>query len=670
MRILRPTQPSSKTPSRLLPLALGLSFLTQAAHGVTIDLDSVGCTLGGASTWAWSISADGGVVVGESDFGLGTHSYKFSAFGGIVDIGSFGGTWSQANGVSQDGSVIVGISDYASGPLSSSAYKYTTATGLVSLGVLGGTHSGALAVSGDGKVVVGWSTYSGASNNFHAFKYTDASGMIDIGGLGGNNPVAAGVSYDGSVIIGEDYVAGHSRAFRYTAGTGMVDIGTLGGTDCSAYGVSRNGLVIVGESKTLGGAVHAFKYTVSGGFTDLGTIEGGGASQANATSADGSVIVGDSDVPSLSAHHAFKYTDAGGMVDLGTLGGTNSEATSVSANGAVIVGNSQVAGDAAWHPFVYTNSAMVLVSDWMNSVTGANSISTITSTLASIPLEGAHHRPLMSYDSMGKDSQAWVTGDFGSSTGNADSSVMTGEAGASTMLGNDCVGGIALGYGSQKNDLANAGTSKVSGNYLLGEIDLQLPDRESILSLVVIYGQWDSSTNRGYTTGGGIDYSHGSNNINTTSARIRLDGPGMNMGTDVKVSPFISMDWTNTLADAYTETTGSFPASFDAQSHLTQEGRLGLVAAMPIGYAGSSLRFSVELVHRFDSDPITLTGTDISGFMPFSTSGAAPKANQVRLGMDIDHRFDKHTMVNLSLHYASEGQSPDLSGAVSLRYAF
>jgi uncharacterized protein with beta-barrel porin domain len=271
---------------------------------------------------------------------------------------------------------------------------------------------------------------------------------------------------------------------------------------------------------------------------------------------------------------------------------------------------------------------------------------------------------------MGRDSQAWVTGVFGSTSSNADSRVVTGEAGASTILGGDCVGGIALGYGSQKNDLANAGTSKVSGNYLLGEIDLQLPDRESILSLVVIYGQWNSSTNRGYTTGGGINYSHGSNNINTTSARIRLDGPGMNMGMDVKVSPFISMAWTNTLADAYTETTGSFPASFDAQSHLTQEGRLGLVAAMPIGYAGSGLRFSLELVHRFDSDPITLTGTDISGFIPFSVTGVAPKTNQVRVGMDVDHRFDKHTMVNFSLHYASEGESPDLSGAVSLRYAF
>ncbi len=666
----RPTQPSSKNSSRFLRLALGLSFLTQAAYGVTIDLHSAGCTLGGSNTYGYSISGDGKVLVGEADFGAGSHSFKYSTLGGIVDIGSFGGTWSQANGVSYDGSVIVGISMFAPGPSTGGAFIYTSATGMVSLGVIGGSTSSATAVSGDGKVVVGGSTYS-ISTDYHAFKYTDANGMEDIGGLaGGTYAIANGVSYDGSVIVGEDLVGGYGRAFRYTTASGMVDIGTLGGSDSFAYGVSSNGLVIVGESKTSGGAVHAFKYTVSGGFTDLGTIEGSGASQANAASSDGSVIVGDSDVPSLSAHHAFKYTTAGGMVDLGTLGGTNSEATGVSANGAVIVGNSQIAGDAAWHPFAYTNSTMILVSDWMNSITGANSVSSITNTLANVPLEGAHHRPLMSYDSMGKENQAWVTGDFGVTTSNADSHVTTGEVGASTMFGNACLGGIGLGYGSQKNDLSHNGSSTVSGHYLLGELDFQLPDRESVLSLVAIYGQWNSDTNRGYTTGTGVDFSHGTNSTRTASARIRLDGPSMKIGLDVKVSPFISMAWTNTQADAYTETTGSFPASFDAQSHLAEEGRLGLVASMPINYTGSSLRFSVELVHRFDGTATTLTGTDITGVMPFSTSGAAPTINQVRFGLDIDHRIDASTMVDFSLHYASEGQSPDLSGAISLRHVF
>ncbi|NBR43167.1 MAG: hypothetical protein EBU04_10060 [Verrucomicrobia bacterium] len=97
MRNPRPTQPSSKNSSRFLRLALGLSFLTQAAYGVTIDLHSAGCTLGGTNTRSYSISGNGGVIIGEADFGSGSHSFKYSTLGGIVDIGSFGGTWSQAN---------------------------------------------------------------------------------------------------------------------------------------------------------------------------------------------------------------------------------------------------------------------------------------------------------------------------------------------------------------------------------------------------------------------------------------------------------------------------------------------------------------------------------------------------------------------------------------------
>ena len=130
------------------------------------------------------------------------------------------------------------------------------------------------------------------------------------------------------------------------------------------------------------------------------------------------------------------------------------------------------------------------------------------------------------------------------------------------------------------------------------------------------------------------------------------------------------MAWVNTHADSYTETSGSFPARFDSQSHLAQEGRLGLVGIMPIGYAGSSLRISAELVHRFDGDSATLSGTDITGAIPFTVSGAAPKSNQVRLGLDIDYRIDLQTMAVFSVHCASEGQSPDFSGAISIRRAF
>ncbi|MDH6249859.1 putative HAF family extracellular repeat protein, partial [Polynucleobacter sphagniphilus] len=122
----------------------------------------------------------------------------------------------------------------------------------------------------------------------------------------------------------------------------MSDLGTLGGTNTSANGVSADGSVIVGYSQITGdSAEHAFKYTGTT-MSDLGTL-GGTYSSANGGSADGSVIVGYSYITGNNASHAFKYS-GGTMSDLGTLGGTNSSANGVSADGSVIVGYSQITG--------------------------------------------------------------------------------------------------------------------------------------------------------------------------------------------------------------------------------------------------------------------------------------------------------------------------------------
>ena len=55
-------------------------------------------------------------------------------------------------------------------------------------------------------------------------------------------------------------------------------------------------------------------------------------------------------------------------------------------------------------------------ADWMSSVNNQSRVYAAGTTLASLPLEGAHHRPMMSFDRMGKDAQFWATGDFGSSS--------------------------------------------------------------------------------------------------------------------------------------------------------------------------------------------------------------------------------------------------------------
>src|SRR5690606_213076 len=61
----------------------------------------------------------------------------------------------------------------------------------------------------------------------------------------------------------------------------------------------------------------------------LGTF-GGSSTQAYALSADGMVVVGQSDLAGDSTFHAFRWTAAEGMIDLGTLGGAWSYAEFVS----------------------------------------------------------------------------------------------------------------------------------------------------------------------------------------------------------------------------------------------------------------------------------------------------------------------------------------------------
>jgi probable HAF family extracellular repeat protein len=387
--------------------------------------------------------------------------------------------------------------------------------------------------------------------------------------------------------------------------------------------------------------------------------------------ADGSVIVGRS--YNGSAEHAYKYTDATGMVDLGALG-TNpqnySYAQGMSSDGSVIYGWSLNDAGAERAVIFRIDRGIVDYADWMSSITGANSISSMSNNLEMTFTEGAHHRPMMSYDNLGKKNQVWVTGDFGSSSRTTNSNITTGEVGVSTTLAEGIVGGIAAGYGAQNTDLAFDGSAAIKGNFILGELDYLLPDKQSIFSVLVAYGKWNADTHRGYTVGGNTpDYSNGVTDATTSTVRLRLDGQKQAISSNLGITPFISMSWSQTKVEAYTETDGAYPALFDAQSHTASEGRVGLVASYKLNRK-TTLMASAELIHRFDDKATMLTGTDITGAMPFATSSAAPVANQGRFGFDIDQRLDADTLLNFSVHFAGLGASPDVQGALSLRRAF
>jgi uncharacterized protein with beta-barrel porin domain len=306
---------------------------------------------------------------------------------------------------------------------------------------------------------------------------------------------------------------------------------------------------------------------------------------------------------------------------------------------------------------------------WMSSINGANRTYMIGSTLAGLPLEGAHHRPMLSFDRMGKESQAWATGDFGSSSRTRDVHVTSGEAGINWNLGKSFLFGVAGGHAVQNQDLAFGGSSATKGDFAIAELDYRPEGTQWIVSLLGMVGSWESKTHRGYTSGGATDSSFGIADTITRSARLRVDAPSLVTFGGFGFAPYASYTVTQTIVGAYTETGGAFPASFNEQEHNATEGRAGITASKDLS-AATKLLLTVEAIHRFDGAGPALTGQDITGGISFNIAGIAPRKDCVRFGFDVDHKLSADTLLNISAHVSTVGEAHDVSAAISIRRAF
>jgi probable HAF family extracellular repeat protein len=108
----------------------------------------------------------------------------------------------------------------------------------------------------------------------------------------------------------------------------------------NANAVSADGTVVVGRS--FGAGWEAFRWTQSTGIVSLGDLPGGDIySQAHSVSADGAIVVGYSQHNNQADGEAFRWTESTGMIGLGDLsqtGPTIGSANAISANGEVVVG--------------------------------------------------------------------------------------------------------------------------------------------------------------------------------------------------------------------------------------------------------------------------------------------------------------------------------------------
>ena len=268
---------------------------------------------------------------------------------GVQDLGTLGGTRSEAYALNEQGQV-VGYSTTAFGV--PHAFLWTPGVGMRDLGVFaGGLNVSVARGINDRGEVVGQVTvvYPTTSRNpeTHAFLWTPAGGMQDLPALGGE--LTSSVAYDinnAGQVVGRGYSADRiippdpgsdpeyfSHAFLWTPGQGMKDLGALASGYAVAYAINDAGLVV---GKSWVSTVLSEEYGYSGrpvlwepgqAIRDLGGLWGGPHNSAAYGINEAGQVVGGSDLGRAFEDgvsvQAFLWSAANGMEALFPTTGLN-----------------------------------------------------------------------------------------------------------------------------------------------------------------------------------------------------------------------------------------------------------------------------------------------------------------------------------------------------------
>ena len=566
----------------------------------------------------------------------------------------------------------------------------------------------ASAISGDGSTVIGSGAYQGITRSF---RWTSTGGTQLLGTLGEQN-TAKLVSSDGNVVAGTFRFRSPGGAptyysygsYRWTQAGGMQSIGTLGAT----YGydsetvttinaMNESGSVLVGGSylSNANNAYHAFRWTTTNGGTmqDLGTPNNSGTSEANDVSEDGKTVVGKHTFN--NADSAFYWTEANGMKtvdqalrDVGVSLPTDvtASATGVSADGKIVTGMTK--GTQNTNPQIFfARLASPAPAPAQNApVNPAQPVAGIITQQALVQSLTTSHQPQQTFDSSqinivfngvgglpmrntlepGKRS-FWSTLDTGyTDRGGAEGGFGLGEIGVAAGLEGNMTARMALSGTYADLNLENDGSLINRGFYLAPDLTAPLLD-DLYLTVGGVYGAGKMDITRGYMNGASLDFSTGEADTTTYGAKIRLDWLNAASFGETGITPYLALNYAHFTRDAYTETGGSFPASYDRSENDMTVARLGVDAVHPLS-DDIRLLARAEADYRFEDASNSATGSVI-GIGAFTVSGQ--DLQQFWLRGAIGGEFDMAGgPASVTLNATTNGAEPNLWLRTSWRKEF
>ncbi|MGB3338735.1 MAG: autotransporter domain-containing protein [Devosia sp.] len=614
-----------------------------------------------------------------------------------VDLNTDVFSSSYVTGISDDGATVVGHNTALAVP---GAFRWTASGGVEYLGSLGGTQSWAYGVSGDGNTVIGRARRA----NFSEAPFVWISGAS--GGVAGNqqmyelpglvaNPnqtLVMDITRDARFIVGAE-LGGFWQAVRWDIGgiqagnVSAIGLGTFEGMTSGysqGYDISDDGRVVVGHSD-IDGSYRAFRWVegATGGVAnnvqmyDLGTL-GGDSSHASAVSGDGNVVVGQSMINN-SDYVAYRWSEATGMIAVsewlrraGVDVGTNQpdSANDTSGDGSVVVGR-MLNTDGEYVGYIArvadSGSGIMDVEAYHHSLFSTTQIANAGQFLAWLPMNGAHHRPLMSQESLSEDSCIWATGDL-AHHGGSNTGLGLAEIGACVdLFGGNVRAGLGVGTSHSWQTLALGGSSRLAGQYAVGEVDWRPDGTPLLLSLTGMLGGWQANIHRGYSNGGTTAYSDGQTQLGAGVIRLRADWLEAASIGNTTINPWASVAVGRTEVGGYIESGGPFPAQFDARSLVSHEVRLGVTAVTEFSDT-TTLSTTLEVAHRAGTAP-SASGS-VMGLFDFNLGGGSQGQTWARIGADLDQKIGENAMLSLSVHAATQGQDASIGGSIGFKAAF